>query len=380
MRVAALIVSLVVGFVVSAPAQLRVSSPYLDVVERYRTGDYQRAIDEVMGFPTSTLRDRTRRDLIELPCQVLAGTVDCAAAREQKPREFERVVEVWASTLPTAAALHMEAAIAAQKRDRLDVSTEHQRYALDFADRTLTAIPVGGPGRQQRVDMRRQVWLLSIWLLQLRHELSELEMLLTKSKQIFLRDADILLASGAFHEVQARPWGLLEASEGRQGNLEAWRLQERTWRLKSAEADYREAADAHATLAEAPLRLGRVLTLQGRWSEAHAPLGRVAELTTDTRWRYLALLFRAAAYEADGKHDAAEPSYRAALELWPSSQAARVGLSRVRAERGAWDEARKELDGIGVRADGDDPWWAYDFGQAWRIEDGVAELRKLLPR
>jgi tetratricopeptide (TPR) repeat protein len=381
MRTRAVVVAVVAVTVVSATAQLRVSSPYLDVVERYRSGDYQRAIDEVAGFPASNLRERARRDLTELPCQVLTGTADCTAAREQKPREFERVIDVWATSLPAAAALHIDAAVATQRSGRLDVSTEHQRLAQDLAERALTAIPVGVAGRNQRVEVRRHVWLLSIWLLQLRHELKELEMLLTKAKAIFLRDGALLLASGSFHEVQARPWGLLDASESRQGNLEAWRLTERTWRLKSAESDYREATNADPTLAEAWLRLGRVLALQSRRDEAHVALARVPELTTDTRWRYLALLFRAAAYEADGKSEATEPSYRGALEVWPSSQAARLGLSRLRAERGAWDEARKELDGVGgAGGSGDDPWWAYDFGQAWRIESDVTELRKLVPR
>ena len=58
-----------------------------------------------------------------------------------------------------------------------------------------------------------------------------------------------------------------------------------------------------------------------------------------------------------------------------------MGLSRARAERGAWDEARRELEGIGLTApESDDPWWAYDFGQAWRIESGLADLRKQVSR
>ena len=61
-----------------------------------------------------------------------------------------------------------------------------------------------------------------------------------------------------------------------------------------------------------------------------------------------------------------------------------MGLSRLQAERGDWDDARTELDGIAQHAEDPekhgDPWWAYDFGQAWRIESGLAELRKLVSR
>ena len=53
----------------------------------------------------------------------------------------------------------------------------------------------------------------------------------------------------------------------------------------------------------------------------------------------------------------------------------------MRAERGAWDEARTELEGVSLTApESDDPWWAYDFGQAWRIETALADLRKQVSR
>jgi thioredoxin-like negative regulator of GroEL len=232
--------------------------------------------------------------------------------------------------------------------------------------------------------MRRQVWLLSVWLLQLRLELKELELLLVRARQAFPNDALLLLASGAFHEVQARPYLLFEASEGRQGNLVAWRQNERTWRLKSAEDSYRAAIAADPALAEGFLRLGRVLTLEGQADTGRSELARVAALTKDARWQYLALVFQAASFEAEGKSDGAEPAYRAALDAWPASQAARMGLSRAQADRGDWTAARGELDGVAQHADdldkNGDPWWAYDFGQAWRIESGLAELRKLAAR
>jgi tetratricopeptide (TPR) repeat protein len=380
----ALLLAGVVIATLTVAAQLRVTSPYLDVVERYRSGDHLRAVEEVIGFPISGVRERARRDLNGLPCQLLTGLADCAKARQQKPLEFARVIDVWTATLPAAAALHAEAGITAQKTGRLDAAAVHHRLALELSDMLVALVPATVAGLAERAAVRRQVWLLSIWLLQLRLDLKELEMLLLKARQAFPGDALVLLASGAYHEVQARPYLLLEASEGRQGNLAAWRREERTWRLKNAADGYREAITVDATLAEARLRLGRVLALEGRLDEAHIELARAAELTSDARWRYLASLFRAAAYEAGGKADAAQPAYRAALELWPASQAARMGLSRSHAERGDWAEARRELDGLpppGTElADRADPWWAYDFGQAWRLESGIVELRRLVPR
>jgi len=377
----ALICSVPAAFSASPTVQLRVTSPYLDVVERYRSGDHVRAVDEVSGFPTASIRERARRDLTELPCQVLCGIADCARAKEQKPRELARVLEVWTTTLPAAAALHIDAAVAAQKAGRLEASSEHQRLALELADLLVASVPPTVEGHAARVETERSVWLIAMWLLQLRLELKDLEMLLVRARQTFPGDGLVLLASGAFHEVQARPYLLLEASEGRQGNLAAWRLEERTWRLKSAEEAYRNAITAAPGLEEAHLRLGRVLGLQGRYDDAHASLARVPDLTPDTRWRYLSLLFRASAYEAEAKTDASRTAYRAAIDLWPSSQAARLGLSRLQAEGADWAEARKELEGLGTEGeDRADPWWAYDFGQAWRLESGLAELRKTVSR
>ena len=149
--------TVVIGMVVAAAvvgagagSQLRVTSPYLDIVERYRSGDQVRAIDELKGIAVSNLRERTRRDLTELPCQVLTGIGDCTRARTQKPTEFERVVEVWTSTLPAAAALHIDAAITAQKAGPLEVREmrvdgrrrgEPDRLA-DLAHGRRVAVPV----------------------------------------------------------------------------------------------------------------------------------------------------------------------------------------------------------------------------------------------
>lgn len=379
-----LVMLMLAAFGAAAEAQLRVTSPYLDVVERYRSGDHARAVEEVSGFPASGIAGRARRDLLELPCQLLAGTSDCARARTQKPAEFAQVLEVWATTLPAAAALHVETALAMQTAGRIDVARDHQALALDLADRLVTGL-VTVDGHAQRADLRRRISLLAMWLLQLRLEFKELEMLLVKARQMLPGDALVVLANGAFHEVQARAFVLLDASEGRQGNLAAWRHEERTWRLARAETSYREAIAADASLAEAHLRVGRVLSLQGRRTDAHVALAKVGEQTTDTRWRYLALLFRAAVYEEDGMLEPARAEYRAALETWPQSQAARLGLSRLSAHDADWASARRELDalaesGTTPESQHADPWWAYDFGQAWRIEPALAELRTAVSR
>ncbi len=365
-------------------AQLRVSSPYLDVVARYRSGDYLKAVDEMRGFPPVGVRERARRDLIDLTCLVLCGTADCARARQQKPAEFERVREVWASALPAAAALHMDTAAANQIAGRTEAAEVHRRLALEILDwpgEGVDPLPEGAPAAA-RSPLDRTVRLLSIWLLQLRFELDALDEPLARLQQHFPKDPLVLLAVGSLHEMRARPHALLEAGAGRQGNVAEWRRQERQFRLSSAADAYAAALAADAALAEAHLRVGRVLMLQGDADGAEAALGRVREATIDRRWRYLAALFRAALDEERGRMEAAAAHYGEALELWPASQAAPLALGRMAAAQGRWDEAQAKLGVFAPPGPSDqrpeDPWWAYDFGQAWRIESGLSELRRMV--
>ena len=86
------------------------------------------------AYPTSGLRDRARKDLRDLTCQVLCGTADCRRARAEKPAEFERVLEAWSASMPAAAALHVDTAIQAQADDRRDVAEAHRQLALELVD------------------------------------------------------------------------------------------------------------------------------------------------------------------------------------------------------------------------------------------------------
>ena len=114
----------------AAWGQVSVSSPYLDIVARYQSGDQSKAVADMSAYPTAGLRDRARKDLRDLTCQVLCGTADCRQARAEKPAEFERVLEAWAASMPAAAALHVDTAIQAQAEDRRDVAEAHRQIAL----------------------------------------------------------------------------------------------------------------------------------------------------------------------------------------------------------------------------------------------------------
>jgi tetratricopeptide (TPR) repeat protein len=390
----------------AAHAQASVSTPYLDMVARYRAGDHLKAIAEMSAQPTNGLGNRARKDLRDLTCQVLCGIADCKRARAEKPAEFERVIEAWTDSMPAAAALHVETALQAQADHRRDVAEAHRGLALELVDLMETELAkpaASAPAEAPRPDSRgftgqtvttpdtriarraqtgQLVTLLSVWLLQLRGELAPIQAPLARAQQRFPQDPFVALAVGSLHEVHAMPHALVEASAGRQGNLEKWRQEERAFRLQQALAAYRQAIALDAALAEAHLRLGHVLQLTGNPDEAEAALAKVSETTTDKRWRYLAEMFRADLAESRGDVAAARRHYAAALEHWSAAQAPILALSRLSASEGDWPAAKARLASLEPQNGGrfEDPWWAYPFGQAWRIDAGVATLRTLVSR
>jgi Tfp pilus assembly protein PilF len=145
---------------------------------------------------------------------------------------------------------------------------------------------------------------------------------------------------------------------------------------------YRQSVALDPTLAEGHLRLGHVLLLTGKSEEADASLARASAETGDRRWRYLAEMLRADGADARGDRAAARRRYQAALEAWPDAQSPVLALSRLEASDGDWPAAQARLAAFAPRAGGraEDPWWAYGFGQAWRIDAGLATLRRLVVR
>ena len=93
-------------------------------------------------------------------------------------------------------------------------------------------------------------------------------------------------------------------------------------------------------------------------------------------------MLRADGADARGDRAAARQRYQAALAAWPDAQSPVLALSRLEASDGDWPAAQARLSTLAPRAGGraEDPWWAYGFGQAWRIDAGLATLRRLVVR
>lgn len=122
----------------------------------------------------------------------------------------------------------------------------------------------------------------------------------------------------------------------------------------------------------AALRLGRIRLLAGRDLDARRLLDVAANDPSSRVNRYLGHLFLGALAERDDA-EATERYYRAALDLQPRAQSARLALSSFLAHHSRIDEARRVIADIGTPA-AFDPWSSY-FHAAERDPDMMlAEL------
>ena len=82
-------------------------------------------------------------------------------------------------------------------------------------------------------------------------------------------------------------------------------------------------------MAEARLRLGRVLQLRGKPELALPELDRVASTSDDGRLRYLAHLFMGELHRRRGRLSEAQQEFAKALEAWPGGQAGALSLGEI---------------------------------------------------
>ena len=112
------------------------------------------------------------------------------------------------------------------------------------------------------------------------------------------------------------------------------------------------------------------------------PRSRASAETGDRRWRYLAEMLRADAADARGDRAAARSATGRARGVARRAVAG-AGPEPPRGFRTRTGRRRRgRLSTLAPRAGGraEDPWWAYGFGQAWRIDAGLATLRRLVVR
>lgn len=152
--------------------------------------------------------------------------------------------------------------------------------------------------------------------------------------------------------------------------------------LTLAERAYQEAVDKAPTLAEAKLRLARVLSLRGATAEALAILDAV-NVNDDPYVGYLARRFAGQAHEERGDYARAADAYQAALVMQGSSQSARVALAHLAHLQGQRSAALETIDALGTTRQDErpiDPWLWYGKGTARMADAYLAQMRAAVLR
>jgi hypothetical protein len=188
-----------------------------------------------------------------------------------------------------------------------------------------------------------------------------------------------LAASDAVVRWQQQPWYKAAAGVDRARELETLGGQ-RTLRpdLPTYEpAEFREAIalleqGVTAGLPVAALHLGRIRLLAGNDLAARRLFDVAANDASSRVNRYLGHLFLGALAERQDSQTA-EKHYRAALDIQPRAQSARLALSSFLLHDNRVNEAREVSADTGTQAPFD-PWWSYFHGAARDAEMMLAEL------
>jgi tetratricopeptide (TPR) repeat protein len=148
-----------------------------------------------------------------------------------------------------------------------------------------------------------------------------------RARLLFPVDADVLFLTGSQHETYASP--LLQTAASSAARAPGVRFDVRSGQaeLREAEKAFRQALAIRPDLAEAHLRLGRVLSLLGKPKEAVDELRIAASQSREPLLSYYADLFVGAALESLRDLDAARNAYEAASRLRPEAQSPRLALS-----------------------------------------------------
>src|SRR5262245_27281356 len=187
---------------------------------------------------------------------------------------------------------------------------------------------------------------------------------LDRGRELFPNDPDILFLSGTLHETYATPE--IQAASRNLVMPTGFSMDIGSSRgeLRQAEGFFRRAVERAPDMAEAHLRLGRVLGLQGHHADALTELQQALTLLADEELRYDGELFAGVEEEALGRYDAAAALYEQAAARYPGAQSPLIALSQLARRRGDRAGALAGIDRLfALPPPGDegraDPWWVY---------------------
>ena len=303
---------------------------YQDLVQQYVAGRAAEALGELFAWRATDVAELVR----ELPA------ADGALVRAAAMLHTEAVLTLRAQAQPARALAHLAIA------------------------RELLA-------RAERQTPFRRDWLLAVGALAQGSQADEEALAIYgECLEAFPSAASAWLASGTVYEYAAFPDGL------RGGQLPG-----KASELSSeAERRYRQALVLDPTLAEAHLRLGRILARTGRNDLALTELTQATQESAEPGVKGLAHLFLGDLRERQGRSDEALAHYRAALEQDPALQQAALAEAALIERRDGRAAAVSALSGRlgGGCALGLPRWLGYHLGPGPRAETMVQELRRLV--
>ncbi|HKC12972.1 MAG TPA: VWA domain-containing protein, partial [Vicinamibacteria bacterium] len=325
---------------------------YRGLVQRYQQGQQAEAARELAEWPRARWEEGAR---------ALAPGLGCDA-----------------SCLRGAVLLHTEAAVADRARGQNSAAGAHLGQAHDLLGRI-------------RDDSFRRAWLLAVgYHLQGYVILSPAQHDFEECLKSNPSDAQALLALGTIHELRSVLEGLERRSRGTlapggsAGLLPdflraAERAAERDREAREAESLYRSALKADSTLVEAHLRLGRVWQRQGREDDARREFTWVLTNRQDHELLFLARLFLGVQEQMAGHGPEARLHFRAAVDLLPHAQSARLALSLAQRATGdpraAQATARAALRPAAEKETSPDPWVSYHLGLSRFFDAALLDLR-----
>jgi tetratricopeptide (TPR) repeat protein len=206
---------------------------------------------------------------------------------------------------------------------------------------------------------------------------------LWEALRLFPDDAELRFLSGCEHESFARSSIQAAVRSVRLPPGFTLAVQSAAAELGDAEDQFRKALEARPSHVEARLRLGRVLLLRGRASQAVEELRRAYAAADEDPITYYAAMFLGAAEEAVGNFDEADRFYSAASALYPNAQSPHIAQSALGRRRGDRTAALAAIDRVFQLAaaypEGQDPWWTYDLAAGRHAETLLDALRVMIP-
>jgi tetratricopeptide (TPR) repeat protein len=354
-------------------------SPYLDLLKHYRAGEYELAVRGMAVLPEGRSADRVL---------VALESLGPALGDEDDPRRASPMLQlmqanVWAIAVPVAAALHLETGYSLMLAEKFSAARDHLHIARLIVDhaRFSQVMKIRPDLHEARARFRRDIYLGVLWALQADENYDRLVQQLARVRDEYPDDGEVALALGAYEEYQSSS-PVIRSAKPPTAVMAAgpWRRNARQMRLKSAEKYFRAALQSDSSLAEARLRLGRVLQQRGLLPEARTELeGVFAQPAAPPAIRYLASMFLVDVLDALGHTAASLARARDLVTRYPECQSAHLTLSSAYEAQGQRAAALSALAPLwkeeGARSCAD-PWWSYYVGQTWRMPVVLQSMRE----